>query len=112
MLYSVHTDDGERKCCTVFIQMAGKGNAVQCSYRWQGKEMLYSVHTDDGERKCSTVFIQMAGKGNAVVFIQMAGKGNDVQTMFMKIVGPKVSERKGCTNCVRTLRCVLFLFFL
>ena len=62
--------------------------------------MLYSVHTDDGERKCCTVFIQMAGKGN------------DVQIMFMKIVGPKVSERKGCTNCVRTLRCVLFLFFL
>ena len=23
----------EGKCCTVFIQMTGKGNAVQCSYR-------------------------------------------------------------------------------
>ena len=43
MMYSVHTDGGEKKCysvhtdvkemklCTVFIQMAGKGNDVQCS---------------------------------------------------------------------------------
>ena len=111
----------ERKDCGA----EGMGKEMmynKCSYRWWGQRcgkgndvqsvFIQMVGPKVSERKWCTVFIQMTGKGNAVVFIQMAGKGNDVQTMFMKIVGPKVSERKGCTNCVRTLRCVLFLFFL
>ena len=63
MMYSVHTDGGERKGCTVFVQMAGKGNDVQCSYRWRGKEMIY--------KQCSYRWLGPRYR-----------KGNDVQCSY------------------------------
>jgi len=54
-----------------------KGNDVQCSYRWQRKEMLYSVHTDGKERKGCTNNVH--GDSGAKV-----SERKDVQTVFVK----------------------------